>query len=475
MTPDPPPTGKLISLPSISSLSFTRPESISSISGTAALSTRTMASSEVLSSTGDAASSQSLLSTSYQAKPFVLRNGRTYLSDPSLSYPFPVDLAELHRQSLRTLLLLQLFGGPVCSPAVANKPPTRVLELGCGTGFWSSMCHEHYAREGHRDIAFFGMDIAPIGQASSAGGKSRSSYASSTSHGTTSSADDKSAYGSSSNSNSNNKNNMNWTFVQHDLRRVPWPFADEDFDLIMVKDMSLAIRTDLYQMVIDECIRVLLPGGTLEMWDSDHILRMLRPHVPETSSMTAGVEDYEAALSAGAYVITPNTPLSAPLNTYLAEYNAWLSKALEVRALQSVPCTIAGAMFLQEAEDLTGMGGLRLAIPLSELKWEREGVGGVVSKDGKVYVETKGKGRDADPSRKSITQAQSALRRTALLTVVQMIQNLEPILREVSGKSQDEWDGWSGKMMHELMKENGTSWGECLEIGAWWAHKKERK
>ncbi|EFX00467.1 sam-binding motif containing protein [Grosmannia clavigera kw1407] len=383
-------------------------------------------SSETPSSAGGVASSQSLLPTSY-AKPFVMRNGRTYLSNPSLSYPLPVDLAELHRQSLRTLVLFQLFGGPVCSPALANKPPTRVLEVGCGSGFWSTMCNEYYSRQGHRGISFSGMDIAPVGLgASSAAGKSRSSYMSSSSRGTSGSADGKPAP-------SKSEDHMNWRFVQHDMRRMPWPFPNEEFDFIMVKDLSLAMRIDMYQLVIDECIRLLQPGGTLELWDSDHTIRMLRPHVPETSPTPSGEEDsHDAAISAGAYIMTPHTPLSAPLNNYL----------------------------------------LRLAVPLSELKWEREGVGGVVTKDGKIYVETKGKARDAHPNRKTITAAQSALRRTALLTVVQMIQSLEPILREVSGKSQDEWDGWSGKMVNELMKENGTAWGECLEIGAWWAQKR---
>ncbi|KIH92000.1 hypothetical protein SPBR_03357 [Sporothrix brasiliensis 5110] len=112
------------------------------------------------------------------------------------------------------------------------------------------------------------------------------------------------------------------------------------------------------------------------------------------------------------------------------------------------------------------------------MRWEREGVGGVVTKDGKPYIETKnvpkakGRSRDLEPGIKTITPAQTALRRTALLTVVQLIQSLEPILREVSGKSQDEWDGWSGKMVNDLMRENGTFWGECLEVGAWWAQKR---
>ncbi len=50
-----------------------------------------------------------------QQRPFVVRNGRSYMADATLHYPLPVDLAELHHQHLRTLLLFQLFGRPVCS------------------------------------------------------------------------------------------------------------------------------------------------------------------------------------------------------------------------------------------------------------------------------------------------------------------------------------------------------------------------
>ncbi|CAK7223226.1 hypothetical protein SBRCBS47491_005136 [Sporothrix bragantina] len=244
--------------------------------------------------------------------------------------------------------------------------------------------------------------------------------------------------------------------------------------------VSLTVRSDMYQLVFAECIRLLQPGGTLEVWDSDHAIRLLRPHLPTAPPSLSPDEedDYDSAMSAGAYVLTPNTPFSAPLNTYIVDYNAWLVKALESRSLPSAQCALVGALFFQEAESLTNVSSRRLVVPLSEMRWEREGVGGVVTKDGKTYIETKGmpkangKTREVEQGKKTITPAQSALRRTALLTVVQLIQSLEPILREVSGKSQDEWDGWSGKMMNDLMKDNGTFWGECLEVGAWWAQKR---
>ncbi|KAG8426675.1 hypothetical protein J3459_007917 [Metarhizium acridum] len=408
-------------------------ESVSSASGTTSLSARTTMTSD------NQGPGDNLLSS----RPFIQRNGRTYLNDTSLPYPLPSDLTELHRQSLRTLLLIQLFGAPVCSPALTKKPPQRVLEVGCGSGFWSMMCHRYFKERGHGSICFTGIDVAPLSPGS----------ANLTEDATQPDPD------------------MRWKFVNHDLRQLPWPVPSEEYDLVMVKDMSLAMTNAQNQLFIDEYLRLLRPGGTLEIWESDHLIRMLRPHVPGSAATADDAEEQEAASSLGAYVMSSNTPLSAPLNNFLVEYNTWLTRALENRDLSAVPCTLIQPILLQESETVTDVKSRRLAIPLSEVRWEREGVGGVVTRDGKQTGE--GRGKDQKPER-TLTAGQIALRKTALLTVVQQVQALEPILREVSGKSQDEWDVWLGKMMSDLMSESGASWGECLEVGAWWARKRKR-
>lgn len=330
------------------------------------------------------------------------------------------------------------------------------------------MCYRYYeARGQHKNMSFTGLDIVPLAPATGGpaeAGKSSSGAA------TADTRPDK---------------DMNWRFVQHDIRKLPLPFPEGSFDLVMVKDLGLATSMLMQQRLVEEYIRLLSPGGTVEIWESDHTLRMLRPHVPEFPALGEGgeaenesnIEDEQKGVTGmGAYNITANTPLSAPLNNYLVEYNAWISRALEARDLFCMPCTVLGPLLFQEDEVLKGVGSRRLAIPLSEVRWEREGVGGVVTKDGKSYIESKARkvGKDGMPvGGKALGAEATAVRRTALTVVVQQIQSLEHILRDISGKSQDEWDAWVGKMTNDLVKENGTSWGECLEIGAWWAQKIE--
>ncbi|KAI1637544.1 hypothetical protein F4809DRAFT_315903 [Biscogniauxia mediterranea] len=459
---------------SLSSLSkyyspSSRYDSVSSASVTASsVITSVMSSHEQLpvAAGGSASVSTASASTSSKApsvgpKPLVTRNNRTYIHEPTLAYPLPVDLSELHRQSLRTLLLFQLFGGPIISTAFANKPPSRVLEVGCGSAFWSMMCHRYFAQHGHASISFTGIDIVPLA-------------------------------GAGLDPETKPDKDMRWRFVQHDIRRLPCPFPDEEFDLIMVKDMSLSVSFRDNQPLFEEYLRMLKPGGVVEVWETDHTIRMLRPNVlkapkpsrPSSDSDSSSDDDDDDDANVerlGAYLMTTNTPLSTPLNPFLVEYNAWATKALELRGLSAVPCTLIGPHILQESEILTDVRSKRLAVPLSEIRWEREGVGGVVTKDGKSYIDSmKGKSRPSDmkgakSGGKALTPGQAALRRTALESTVGLILGLEPLLREASGKSQDEWDSWTGKMTNDLLRDGGTNCGECLEVGAWTARKRSSK
>jgi len=72
-------------------------------------------------------------------EPFILRHGRRYIRSAQ-SYPLPCDLPELHRQNLHTLLATAVFGKAMGS--TPSYPPKKVLEVACGSGYWSAVCHE---------------------------------------------------------------------------------------------------------------------------------------------------------------------------------------------------------------------------------------------------------------------------------------------------------------------------------------------
>ena len=133
-------------------------------------------------------------------------------------------------------------------------------------------------------------------------------------------------------------------------------------------------------------------------------------------------------------------------------------------------------MLLQEPDTLHSVGDRRVAIPLGELRWERE-------QAATASDPPKPKRRESDSQRPNpkktrvaldtgtLTDEQAALRYTALLVVVQMIESLEPLLKAVSGKNQEEWQRWWAGLMSNLLEQKGASSGECLEVGVWWCKK----
>lgn len=372
-----------------------------------------------LSSTFAATSSSSLGSfTDYSNYPLARHGDRTYLRDPENLYPLPCDLPEIHRQSLRTMMLLRVFGGPFCNPHLANRPPKRVLEIACGSGLWSGLCHEYFARRGQPNVSFVGIDMVSL-------------------------APDL------------RKQGMNWQFKRHDLRKPRLPFPDGYFDLVFIKDAGMCPSSPAQQASgLSEPLRVLKSGGILEVWDSDLVFRSLLPN-PAPARMTS-MKDQEVADTTATYTFSSATPFTRAQNKFLVDYNSWVEKSFDRRKLSALPCATIGLSFNSEVDTLENVDSRRIAIPLEDLRWERDGQG----KDPK--------GR----ARKALTPEQASIRRTALLTVIQMIEGLEPMLMEASGKSRDEWDRWWAAMTTDLSQKGSLANGECLEVSAWWGQKR---
>lgn len=379
------------------------------------------------------------------ANVFAFRQGRRYLRDPTLNYPLPVDLTELHRQSLRTLLLMRVFGAPFCSSAFDDTPPRKVLELACGTALWTSACHDFFTGQGYRNIAYTGLDIAPLAPNLSEQG-------------------------------------INWRFVQHDLRKLPLPFEDEEFDFLFVKDTvfcagGFGVQTNPLAVLLP----YLKPGGVIEVWESDLVFRCLLPFPHMAPGITG--DDIEQAEETATYVITSGTAFAKPQNPFLLDYNTWVEKALDKLRLPAAPCAVMGFAFSSEPEVYTEVGSRRIAIPFGEVRWEREEAPvepeypTPPAKGKEAYTSQKhsrklSKSRAMPTARAALTPDQAALRKTALNTVIGLVESLEPVLMKESEKKQNEWDRWWDSMTANLLLENGTINGECLEVGAWWARKR---
>ena len=154
-------------------------------------------------------------------------NGRRYHADESVLYLLPCDLPELNRQTLKHHLYKEVFGGIYLAEFPDNKIPSRVLDIGCGTGIWIADMHDHFAARGRGDVHFVGMDIVPVFQPMTG---------------------------------------VDFAFCQHDALRFPYPFKDKEFDYIFVRDLTLGMPdTAVQSEFIAECMRLLRDGGVYEV------------------------------------------------------------------------------------------------------------------------------------------------------------------------------------------------------------------
>ncbi|KAH9889995.1 hypothetical protein C8Q73DRAFT_147103 [Cubamyces lactineus] len=162
---------------------------------------------------------------------FVIRSGRKYHAFPTEDVPYPrsYDRQVVDLDVWDNLWQHQL-GGSITMHRF-DSPPSRVLDLGCGTGTWILDA----ARE-WKDSYFVGLDVVPLHpdliQVGSFDLASR----------------------------------ITWVQANF-LERLPFP--NEEFDYVRLVRVARGVPEDKWDGLLEEITRVLRPGGAFEMWEED--------------------------------------------------------------------------------------------------------------------------------------------------------------------------------------------------------------
>jgi ubiquinone/menaquinone biosynthesis C-methylase UbiE len=345
-----------------------------------------------------------------------LCQGRRFIDNPACTYSLPSDLREYQRQDLLCMFLNEVLEGPTCVPIDPRDPPQSVLDVGCGSGFWASTMHDHYVDLGINPPKFTGIDLYNLAGNLKAQG-------------------------------------IDWTFVQHDAVKLPFPFPDESFDHIRFGETGMVFPYDLnwYAALRAECLRLLKPRGRMEIRCTDSLIRRVLPSGPK---MSAG-DEYQCCDGScscvgkkmGCYPINNDTKFAESENHYIKQRNYWIgawckehNKCATVLQLLSM---------FQSVEDDSDRSLRRVAIPMSNM------------------ISCEHQYQRWSPTKLSV-------RSMALELVIREMESYEPMFKEYSRMLDTDWSMWWNDMVEDMMEHNGCAGGECIEAGDWWMMKPDR-
>ncbi|KAG8886108.1 hypothetical protein FRB98_001483 [Tulasnella sp. 332] len=178
------------------------------------------------------------LPRSFQAPELGLRNGSRQLRCGPWEVPYPIsyDKVLMDTDDQTHELVKALIPTRNClSFYEFAKPPSTVLDLGCGVGRWVVE-----AANSWRHTRFVGLDLMAI------------------------------QYDLSGRCFDGIRDRVQW--VQTNFLHYQIPFAASTFDYIRMSHVALAVPTEHWRHVIYEIRRVLKPGGVLEWIDEDPVL-----------------------------------------------------------------------------------------------------------------------------------------------------------------------------------------------------------
>ncbi|KAI5122767.1 hypothetical protein M0805_009849 [Coniferiporia weirii] len=176
-----------------------------------------------------AGSTDSILMHKEVAHELLERERSHHRKSGDVPYPLQYTSHNLNFDTVDHLILADVYGGITLQKLESH--PNRVLDLGCGGGMWILAAAQQWT-----STTFVGFDIHT------------------------------------------RQPNLSRALQPDLARRVQWvhgnfleplPFADGEFDLARMQNIGLGVPEDEWQNVIDELVRVLKPGGSLEIIEED--------------------------------------------------------------------------------------------------------------------------------------------------------------------------------------------------------------
>ncbi|KAF8627448.1 hypothetical protein AX17_006262 [Amanita inopinata Kibby_2008] len=153
-------------------------------------------------------------------------------------HPYPRHIVPYPRNYEREVLDLDVWETAFCHDIcgsitwhVFKTPPTRVLDLGCGTGSWILSCAKVW-----KECQFVGLDIVPLHP-------------------------DLQQIGSP-----DLASRITWVQANF-LDKLPFP--NEEFDYVHVKRIALGVPEDKWDPLLEEITRVMKPGAAFELIEED--------------------------------------------------------------------------------------------------------------------------------------------------------------------------------------------------------------
>ncbi|KAI9306111.1 S-adenosyl-L-methionine-dependent methyltransferase [Cunninghamella echinulata] len=161
-------------------------------------------------------------------------DGRKFHSCPGSSYILPCDEEEIDRLHLLHFMIRFAIQGNYLAPVTdVLRKGANVLDIGCGPGSWTMEMAGEYPKStivGVDMVPLFPKDIKPT----------------------------------------------NCLFYQNNVLNG-LPFQDSTFDYVFMRFMGLGIETDQWETLLNEILRILKPGGWIEIVEVDSELHRTGP------------------------------------------------------------------------------------------------------------------------------------------------------------------------------------------------------